>query len=206
MTPVVLFLRAPVPGACKTRLIPALGPQGAAALARAMAADVIALVASCGLPLTVVVDGPLDAVAPLAGPYPVQAQVPGDLGARLRAALPEGPGLALGGDSPTLPAELLRRAAALESELVLGPAFDGGYTLLAWRRALPAALEGIPWSTPAVLSRTVAQARAVGVEPTLLPFWYDVDTPEDLTLLQNHLSVLPPTCAPSTRAVLRALE
>lgn len=206
---VVLFLRVPTPGRAKTRLIPALGAEGAAALAQAMAEDVVGLVESCGLRLTLAVDGAEDApfIHHLSrGVHRVLAQVQGGLGERLEAALPAGPALALGADAPTLPAALLLQAARLEREVVLGPAFDGGYTLLAWRRARPGLLRGIPWSTEGVLAATVAQARAEGVEPALLPFWYDVDTPDDLRFLRQHLRVLPPAVAPHTRALLRDLE
>ena len=194
----VVFTRPPVPGAVKTRLVPALGAEGAARLHAAMAEDVVALVRAAGLELKVSVAGGLDHPWVRGLDCEVEAQVPGDLGARMRHAL-RGPSLALGSDSPTLPLDLLRRLAAGQHELAVGPAFDGGYWGLAWRRPRPELLEGIPWSTDAVFAETVLR---VDGDLDVLPFWYDVDTPDALSLLRQHLRTLPSTVAPRTRACL----
>lgn len=202
---VVVFAKAPVPGRVKTRLIPALGAEGAAALHLAMAEDVLDTCAEAGLAVTVALDGAQDhpwADALRARGCVVVPQVSGDLGARMEAALQPGPVLALGVDSPTLPAALLREAAALPAEVVLGPAFDGGYWLIGWRSPRPALLRGVPWSTDAVFAETVLRARAEGLSLHTLPFWYDVDTPEALALLRQHLRVLPAAVAARTRALL----
>lgn len=204
MTRVVVFTRPPVPGLVKTRLVPELGAEGAARLHAAMVEDTLALCA--GLPLTVALAGPMDHpwVATLEPRgIPVIAQVEGDLGARMLAALGPGPALALGSDAPTLPAAWIRDAAESPGPLTLGPAFDGGYWLLAWERPTPALLEDMPWSTAAVCAETELRARALQIAPRRLPFWYDVDTPTDLALLRQHLRTLPPSVAPHTRAALR---
>ncbi|MCB9760399.1 MAG: TIGR04282 family arsenosugar biosynthesis glycosyltransferase [Alphaproteobacteria bacterium] len=205
---VVVFTKPPAPGRVKTRLIPALGAEGAAALHAAMAADTLDLCAAVGLEVTVALAGDLDhpwVEGLRARGLTVIPQVPGDLGARMAAALTPGPVLALGTDAPTLPAALLSRAAALEEEVVLGPAFDGGYWLIGWRTPRPALLEGVPWSTEAVLAETVLRARARGIPHRLLPFWYDVDTPDALALLRQQLRFLPASTAAATRAALASL-
>ena len=207
MTRVVVFTRPPLPGQVKTRLIPALGPAGAARLHEAMAEDTLA--AARGLNPVVALAGPLDhpwVDSLRARNIPVIPQVEGDLGARMAAALGEGPAMALGTDAPTLSPARLRAVAKRPGPLTLGPAFDGGYWLLAWARPLPSLLRDMPWSTAQVCAETELRARALGIRPRRLPFWYDVDTPTDLDLLRQHLRTLPPSVAPATRAALTALS
>ena len=129
------------------------------------------------------------------------------LGDRLAAALkalPEAGGaldegvLIVGSDSPTLPLELLSQAerALSHHDVVIGPSFDGGYYLIAVRLGSRASrarvearllFEAIAWSTPEVLSQTLGRCQALGLRAHLLPFWYDVDTIEDLRLMSAHL-------------------
>ncbi|MCP4809084.1 MAG: glycosyltransferase [Proteobacteria bacterium] len=198
----VVFTKPPVPGTVKTRLIPALGPEGAAQLHTAMAADVFELVRTAGLELTVSLAGDPDHPWARSLDCPVEPQVSGDLGARMAHALRGGDCLALGTDAPTLPIEVLRRAARLESEVVVGPAFDGGYWCIGWSPPRPELLADIAWSTSSVLAETMLHARRHEIDVTLLPFWYDVDTPDVLDLLVQQLRFLPSSVAPRTRACL----
>jgi hypothetical protein len=177
-----------------------------------MAADVRAAARALGEPQWSIA-GPLDhpwVEGLRAAGDAVFPQADGDLGARIEAGLTRagggGPALALGMDSPTLPVDALRRAAVSPADLVLGPAFDGGCWCIGWRAARPGLLAGIRWSTGSVLAETVAAARAAGLTVELLPFWYDIDAPQDLDFLRQHLRVLPPEAAAHTRAALRGLE
>ena len=94
-------------------------------------------------------------------------------------------------DSPTLPAHYLQQAIAAArapgDRVVLGPAFDGGYYLIALKQAHAPLFSGIPWSTPDVLDMTQVRAREMGLETTLLPPWYDVDDAPSLTVLLDEL-------------------
>ncbi|MFT5585811.1 MAG: rSAM/selenodomain-associated transferase 1 [Cognaticolwellia sp.] len=201
----VVFTKPPVPGTCKTRLIPAIGAQGAADLHAAMACDVLETAQRAGLSVQVSLAGDMDHPWVQTLGVPVTPQVSGDLGARMLAALGDGPAMALGTDAPTLPLSFLQQAAELSHPLVLGPAFDGGYWTLAWQRPIPELMQGMRWSTDSVLSETMLRARSLGVEPHLLPFWYDVDTPKALALLKQQLRILPEHIAPRTRSALHAL-
>lgn len=202
--PIVVMAKVPAPGRVKTRLAPLLGAEGAAALARAMAEDVIGGLREVDAPVRVALDGDLDDPWVRGLDAPVEAQREGDLGARLRHALRDG-GVAIGTDAPTLPVALVRAALAglATSPVVFAPAFDGGYVLVGVSG--PDALgvfDGIPWSSAETLAASVERARALGLTPLTLGFWYDVDTPADLTFLRTHLRALPPTVAPRTRAFL----
>ena len=150
-----------------------------------------------------------------AGPLPGFRQEGEDLGARLYTALSgaarEAAGVAaLGSDHPTLPLDLVHRAfERLEdgAEVVLGPAEDGGYYLIALqagavRRRL---FEGIAWSTDQVFPATVERCRELGLRLELLPVASDVDTPGDLRRLARAMAEGDLGC-PRTRALLAAWD
>ena len=94
-------------------------------------------------------------------------------------------------------------ALAAGADVVLGPALDGGYWLIAMRAAHDAPFDEIPWSTPAVLGdHASALRRRRGCEVALLEPWRDVDTYADLTALAAEVDA---TLAPRTARVLREL-
>ncbi len=102
--------------------------------------------------------------------------------------------IAVDSDSPTLPgwyvADAARRLAAGTADVVLGPCDDGGYYLIGVRSSWPALFQGIPWSTPAVLSLTLDRARALALHVDLLPPWFDVDTETDLRRLHAEMTAV----------------
>lgn len=110
-------------------------------------------------------------------------QHPGDLGERMlegfRAAFEEGykKVIIIGSDCPGIDTEYLDEAfAALDdSDVVIGPALDGGYTLLGMRSFTPTLFKNIAWSTAEVLPATIARAAAAGRSVTQLKPLSDVD-------------------------------
>jgi hypothetical protein len=206
--PLAVYARAPLPGVAKTRLAPALGPDGAATLYAAFIDDTLATcvrVAEVSPSVWVAGDPDEPSVAGRCGTLPRSRQAEGDLGARMGATLDEQiqshrAGIVIGSDSPTLPAAYLGRAAALlaaGAAVVLGPSADGGYYLVGACGCVPPILDGVRWSSPHTLADTVRACRNARIEPRFLPPWYDVDTPEDLRLLRAHLAVRP-RAAPAT--------
>lgn len=186
---IALFTRAPVPGAAKTRLIPALGAQGAADLHAALTAHALetALQSRVG-PVEVwcapdVAHPFFDGLAKAHGAV-LCAQAPGDLGAKMLAAFVAagGPLLLMGADCPSITAHDLETCAqALRdgADAVFLPAEDGGYGLVGARRALPELFEGVDWGTERVMAQTRAILCARGLswrEPRTV---WDVDTPAD---------------------------
>ncbi|MGB3136800.1 MAG: TIGR04282 family arsenosugar biosynthesis glycosyltransferase [Nodosilinea sp.] len=189
----MLFTRYPEPGRTKTRLIPHLGPEGAAALQRQMTEYVLAQAqtAASQLPLAVEVHfagGSPSRMQAWLGDAVYQAQAGGGLGDRLKAAFSQAialgrPGaIAIGSDCPTLGLDHLSAAlAALDrADVVLGPATDGGYYLIGLRRLEPALFDAIDWGTDRVLSQTLAAATAQRLTVELLSPLNDIDRPEDL--------------------------
>lgn len=177
-----IFARYPEPGKAKTRLIPALGEEGAARVYARMLDATLDSARQSGMPFELcITGGTAEAFAELCGTgIAIVEQGEGDLGERL--ARVQAPAIVIGSDAPGLTPDLLRQACALldECEVVIGPATDGGYYLIGFSRPIPFAFEGIPWSTPAVLAETLERLGAQGIEPALLPVLTDVDTPEDL--------------------------
>jgi rSAM/selenodomain-associated transferase 1 len=208
---VAVFARAPRPGHTKTRLIPALGAEGAAALYRAFLADTVRTAAKlegATVELWAASEADREPLAELHPDAPVRLQPRGDLGERMEAAMADAlsrhdKALVVGSDVPTLPARRLGAAVAAleEADVVLGPAADGGYYLVGARGWALAFGRGVRWSTRHALTDTLAAARAAGRRPTLLAPWYDVDTPEDLRLLRAHLAVRR-DAAPATAAAI----
>lgn len=209
-----LMAKAPRPGLAKTRLIPALGAEGAAALARAFIADSAALARSAGVEVRVLAAS-AEATAELAAltDLPALAQSEGDLGARMEGAFAAlfaqgfAPVLLIGADSPALPQAHLRAALALAAAhpeaVVLGPAEDGGYWCVGLSRPARGLFDAIAWSTASVLAETEARAARLGLAVVRAPLWHDVDEPADLDRLREDLRH-DPAAAPHTRALLAA--
>jgi rSAM/selenodomain-associated transferase 1 len=109
-------------------------------------------------------------------------------------------------DTPTLPStyllDALDRIQSKGTDLVLGPAEDGGYYLIGLKRPCRSLFDNIPWSGPSVLSETLRRASAQRLEVATLPTWFDVDTPNDLLRLRNDLATNGGGLAPHTRAFL----
>jgi rSAM/selenodomain-associated transferase 1 len=195
-TAVVVFAKAPVPGLAKTRLVPALGAAGAAALAARMLCHALAQAVAADI-------GPVELCATPDSPDPVLrkmaaahgaalvAQGPGDLGVRmaraLRRQLRRWPrALLIGTDAPALGACQLQEAArALDDhDSVFVPTHDGGYVLVGQRRPGDArCFHGMTWSHPRVMDETRRRLAASGVRWAELSPVRDIDDPVDLASL-----------------------
>jgi rSAM/selenodomain-associated transferase 1 len=200
------MLKYPVPGSVKTRLTPALTEAEAAALYGCFIKDLFPRVAAleCAetfgayAPLAGAEDGGEDDkesfAALLGADAALIAQEGSSLGERIAnlfaALFKRGYErvVIIGSDSPDLPGEYIEEAFALlaDTEVVLGPALDGGYYLVALKRSMPRLFDSIEWSTARVLDQTLARARDAGAECRLLKPWHDIDTPEDLRILKSN--------------------
>ena len=196
-TCVVVFTRAPEPGAAKTRLIPLLGADGAAALqgmlieralATALAADIGRVELWCAP----------SAQHPLLSEYLRQhdiegvSQCEGDLGARMQHAAAATLATAtrviiIGTDCPVLTAEQLRQAStALDRhhDAVLIPAEDGGFVLIGLKWWDARLFRDIAWGGDQVLNATRARLAALKWRWQELPMSWDVDRPADFARLR----------------------
>lgn len=193
----LIFAKAPVPGACKTRLIPALGDLGAARLAQALLSTTVAHAREAGLAPVELWCAP-DTHHPLfrqladRDRLELRTQRGADLGERMQAALSATLATAeravlIGTDCPMLDACYLERAlSALDDvPVVLGPADDGGYVLLGVGRAaagaLPRLFAAVSWGSDRVAAQTRERLTAAGLSWAELPTLTDIDRPDDLT-------------------------
>ncbi len=201
---VAVLAKAPIPGLAKTRLIPALGPSGAARLQRWLTRRALQTASDAALGPVTLWCAPdtghrfFRALQRTTG-LPCLAQLPGDLGARMDAAFrrhsAQGPLLLIGTDGPALrPAHLRRAAQALVAgdddggieghDAVFHPAEDGGYVLIGLRWPQPALFVDMPWSTDEVMARTRQRAMALGLRVHEAETLWDVDRPADLRRLR----------------------
>lgn len=191
---ILLFAKAPIAGQAKTRLIPALGAAGAAALHARLLEDTLARLASAVIaPLQLwcapSTEHPFFADAAARYQLALRRQPEGDLGQRLSLAsartLEQARAVVLiGSDCPELQPEDIDLAlqAVIDGTLdaVLGPAIDGGYVLLALRAPVPALFVDMPWGGDRVAEITRQRLAAGGLRWQELPPLRDVDRPEDL--------------------------
>ncbi len=204
----------------KTRLEPRLGREGAAALYGAFLEDAgrIYLQPGCWASFLYAEPDPahplFDAAFPAA--WGRERQTPGDLGGRLAAAfgrefLRGAPAaVAVGADHPALRLSSVREAfAALAAgaDAAIIPAEDGGYCAIGLRAGVPVAdvFRGMPWSTEALLSRTLDRLAAAGLSWRVLSTGYDVDRPEDLDRLRRDLGGRDPDAPDHPAATARVL-
>jgi len=97
----------------------------------------------------------------------------------------------LNSDSPTLPTALLAETAEVLARpgdrAVLGPSTDGGYYLLGVKLPHRRLFEDVAWSTEVVARQTLERAAEIGLDVHVLPAWYDVDDIAALRLLRSEL-------------------
>jgi rSAM/selenodomain-associated transferase 1 len=130
------------------------------------------------------------------GLHGVHLQSGGDLGERMRHISERGFAggfdrvVLVGSDAPSLTSNYLREAARRldETDVVFGPALDGGYVLVAMNRLVGQLFEDIPWGGERVLSLSLQRLQAARVRYTLLSPMPDIDRPEDLRHLPASLA------------------
>jgi rSAM/selenodomain-associated transferase 1 len=209
-----IMARAPLPGACKTRLARSLGASKAAELYRAMLFDTLEGYSRLPFTSRVLFAAPendgvaaLGAVAPRG--WTVVPQQGTELGARLvhaRRELGEGRAILVSSDSPTAPFDAIGQALAEwgdPNQALLGACTDGGYYLIGVASSDPRAFQDIPWSTDRVAASTRVRLAELGLSVRELPARCDVDEVPDLDELSRELAQ-DPHLAPLTRVVLEA--
>ena len=192
--------KAPVAGKVKTRLIPALGSEGAALLAKQLLEHALeqvlqsdAAAALCMEPEPSHVDW-LCVDPELIKEFAQTAQEGLDLGDRLKSAYKQSAErfnatLFVGMDCPGLSADLINQAIERLSEVdvVITPSTDGGYVLIGMRGYHPELFDQISWSTDQVLDQTLVRAQDLGLKVFVCSALTDIDEPSDLVHLPKDL-------------------
>lgn len=195
----IVFAKAPEPGAVKTRLTGLLSDGEAARLYDAFLRDGLDAYARLGVAVRLF-------LTPSSGDLPddlvpdgvtLHTQRGDGLGARMLNAFVEtflagfGRVVIIGTDHPTLPPAFVERAfeeLAAPFTTVLGPSDDGGYYLLGMNEVYPQLFQGMAYSHPDVFADTLERAHATPASVSILPLWYDVDTPDALRRLAADLA------------------
>jgi rSAM/selenodomain-associated transferase 1 len=195
----IIFTRYPELGKGKTRMINVLGERGCQTLQQQLAEYTLSKLEGLTIFLSVIISyhggNESKMRAWLGEHYTYRCQRGKNLGEKMQNAFADGfaEGMTaiaiMGTDCPEIGEKLILEAfAALKTQdLVLGPAADGGYYLIALKQVFPELFEDIPWGTGEVLAETQKIAAKLALTTAYLPILADIDRPEDLTLLKNYL-------------------
>ncbi|BAZ68609.1 MAG: TIGR04282 family arsenosugar biosynthesis glycosyltransferase [Pelatocladus maniniholoensis HA4357-MV3] len=195
----IIFTRYPEPGLTKTRLIPALGIQGAAHLQRQMTEYTLWKVRELQKAIAISIEvrftgGNLELMQSWLGIDLIyQSQGEGDLGKRMERSLEYAfsagahQAIIIGTDCPDVNIQTLAQAFTnlQHCDIVLGPAVDGGYYLIGLQRLFPELFFDINWGTSHVLQQTVAICHQLNLSIAYLATLADVDRPEDLPIWEK---------------------
>ena len=195
---IVVFAKTPVAGQVKTRLIPALGNDGAKQLHCQMLEHTLDTVTEnkiAPVELHCSPDITDDYIQSLSKRYnmTLRNQHGNDLGERMSHALSKAVDnsshvLLIGTDCPTLSAAYILQAIEIlqsDTDVVIGPAEDGGYVLIGVKSSHPEIFTHIDWGTDKVLQQTQNRIQSHGISHKELDTLWDVDTPEDLEYLKG---------------------
>jgi len=192
---VAVLARAPVPGEAKTRLIPRLGADGAARLQAVLTARALQRARDSGAEIVLWVAGDVQSLAPLAQRHGAAlcAQPPGDLGVRMLAAFEHAHAagrrcVVIGTDCPAQQPGDLQRAGMLldDHDVVLQPALDGGYVLIALREPRARLFDDIAWGGATVLAATRQRVQSLSLRCVELPPLPDLDDAQDLQMALDN--------------------
>ena len=198
-TAIIVFQKKPELGKVKTRLAKTIGEVKALEAYLWLLEHTHEQVALVGCDVFVYFEKEIDPAFIGNQRYAGALQHNGDLGQKMRSALEEvlAQGyhkvMVIGSDCPDVNSEVLEQAIdhLSSQDLVIGPAQDGGYYLIGMRKVYATLFENMPWSTSKVFSKTLAEAKRIGLKISLLRELADVDVYEDLDEnLKNRLGIV----------------
>jgi len=195
----IIFIKEPIAGQCKTRLIPLLGEQGAADFYKQLVSHSVTTAKQLNN-----IDIALYTYPETQHPFiqnlaansatSIHSQQGKDLGERMYNALHTSLKsyahcVLIGSDCPGITSDYIEQAfKALESNTItLGPATDGGYVLIGCNKLSTSVFANTKWSSPTVLQQCLENIQQLNYSHHLLDELWDVDTPNDF--LQNQLAI-----------------
>lgn len=208
---ICVFAKPPRPGETKTRLIPALGAEGAAKLAHAFFQDTWASMRTLADATLILAVTERDPAFDAAVETEIWLQGEGGLGERMERALRRAleqadAAIVVGSDSPGLPLRIFdeARQALRGHDAVLGPSEDGGFYLIGLTRCPDGLLADLRWSQSDTCERTLERLRSRGLTVRMLERWFDVDVPADLERLREMIA-RGAISAPATSAAIEEI-
>lgn len=211
----LLFAKAPLPGQAKTRLSPPLTAEEAATMAEAFLLDTLEMIETIKLNAEKIIyytpKTAADYFSPLrSGNWQIKPQQGRSLKMKITNAFrievgnTNQPVIIIGSDSPTLPPQYLEEALIKlrSTDLVVGPALDGGFYLIGMNKFYPELLKPVILSKPESCDKLLESAARIGLTFKKLPEWYDLDLFEDLKRINGPVSFKYGFAAPRTKALL----
>ena len=184
----IIFIKNPLPGKCKTRLAKDIGDDKALQVYHDLL--VITRKACDPLPCSryLYYDSFIDTEDDWSNElYTKRLQASGDLGNRMIHAFEEvleehDSAIIIGSDCPELNSGILSEAFNLLSakDFVLGPSLDGGYYMLGMKEMHSFIFEDISWSTGEVFDQTIKKITEKKLSFSETEKLNDIDTLEDL--------------------------
>jgi len=184
----IIFAKTPEPGKVKSRLARDIGQEKALDVYRGLLDNTFKVAANTGKNVHVCLSGNRVDNLHVPDHFSIGPQVGHDLGERMHNGISEGlqkgyqSVVLVGGDIYELDENILSKAFAslANSDVVLGPALDGGYYLIGMKAEYPAIFRGIPWSTKRVMKKTLEKIHSLNLSYAILPTLSDVDDLHDL--------------------------
>jgi len=195
----IIFIKAPVPGFCKTRLIPFLSPEDASEFYKTLVNTCfrnIQPINNTNISIYTYPDINNPFITQLSQQHSTTChiQTGENLGERMFNALQQSlkthkKSVLIGTDCPVLDQSYLEQAfkALDQHDMVLGPANDGGYVLIGATKIESHLFNNINWGTDSVLKQSLNNANKANYKTHLLDTLWDVDTPEDYMKYQRLL-------------------
>lgn len=196
----IIFIKAPVPGQCKTRLIPYLDAELACEFYKELVNTCfknITPLSNVDIAIYTTPDINNNFIQNLANTHPASLHIQqgNDLGERMHDAIHTSlknhdKCVLIGTDCPVLDKPYIDNAfkALDQHDMVLGPAKDGGYVLIGATKINTRLFDNINWGTRLVLEQSLKNNETAGYSTHLLNTLWDIDEPEDYIKYQNLLN------------------
>ena len=212
---IIIMAKVPTAGAVKTRLYPFLSVEQSATLAECFLRDTVSKAKFLPNELIIAYTPveKLDVLRAILSKEQIFIEQKGaNLGDKMfhafEFAFSQNPDavVMIGTDSPTFPAQFITQAFEMlsEADAVLGETADGGFYLIGLQKLKREIFKLVEWSSPKTFEQTARNIENLGLRLSLLPNWYDVDTPDDLKRLKKDLSKSS-SIAPKTFKFLESL-
>ncbi len=211
----LVFAKAPLPGQAKTRLSPPLKSEEAATMAEAFLLDTLEMIETIKLNAEKIIYYTPKTAANYfshlrSGNWQFKPQQGRSLKMKITNAFRieiennDQPVIIIGSDSPTLPPQYLEEALIKlrSTDLVVGPALDGGFYLIGINKFYPELLKPVILSKPESCEKLLESADRIGLTFKKLPEWYDIDRFEDLKRINSLVSIKYGFAAPRTKTLL----
>jgi len=186
----IIFLKYPEIGKCKTRLAASIGEANSLKVYQELLSHTNLITIDLKVDKFLFYDQPLiQKMTWSEDIYQIAYQIESDLGGRMRNAFEQLFEIGyqhiviIGSDCYELTQPIIEQAFMdlKDHNATIGPAKDGGYYLLGLSEMRPELFKNIAWSTNKVYQSTTKILHSLGINYSVGPILSDIDTVDDLT-------------------------